>query len=528
MKKRFLSVLAFALAICMILLTLTACLGDTNEEGGSPETGSPETGSPETGNPEDGGNPPAAHTHDYTVQKASADYLATAASCTSKATYYYSCACGEAGTQTFEGGVTSCKYENGACKWCETPEPAETDGLLYSLVWNDEAYMVIGYEGTASEVYIPAMHDGKPVVQIRGRAFAENATITSVIIGDNVKYLNNEVFADCVNLRSVVIGRSITEIDERAFAWCESLESVILPDALTVIDESAFWMCSSLASVRIPYGVTTIGEEAFGRCDSLVSVRIPGSVTSIGKKAFSWCLALQSIEVDAHNAHYSSLQGNLYNKDQTTLLQYAMGKTETDFTIPDSVTTIGYYAFAYCENIVNLVIPNSVTKVEYYAFGEVGGLQYNVKDGLCYLGNAENPYLFLACAENKSITTAVVDKNCRFINDFAFDFCTKLTTVTFEQGSKLTSIGSCAFFYCDALEGIEIPTGVTHLNAPFYACPVLERITFVDAENWYITDDYDDFEARTGGTAFNVTDGAANVTSFLETYQFHYWYRKTA
>lgn len=531
MKRTFFSILACALSCCMLMLMFAACSkdnnGNNNGNNNDGTTNDIETTSSSDNN--DNGNvvvPPAHTTHEYNKQKPYANRIAVQATCTTPATYYYSCSCGEVGTQTFEwGDAVSCKFENGACKWCGKAEPAETEGLIFSPIKNGEEYTVTGYEGTATEVYIPSTHNGKPVTSISSYGFRKNKAITSVIVGDNVTHIYNDIFSECTSLKTVVLGRSVTNLGEFAFAWCEALESVEMPDTLTSIANSAFWMCSNLKSVKIPYGVTNIEESAFGRCDSLTTVLIPDSVTTIGKKAFSWCLKLENIEVDEDNPNYSSLDGNLYNRDKTTLIQYAMGKTNSDFAIPSSVTTIGYYSFAYCENIVNLEIPNSVTNVEFYAFGEVSGLKYNTKDGLCYLGNSDNPYLYLADTETATITTATIDDNCRFIGDFAFNFCMYLTEVNIGSNSKLTRIGHNAFFYCGAFESITIPTGVTKLDAPFYACTSLKNITFANTENWYITDVIDDFESKTGGTAVNVADSAANATNFLETYVYHYWYK---
>ncbi len=530
MKKKFLSVFSFLLSLCILMLAFAACTTDNKGDKGDniTTTGDGTSNGADSGSAGEGDNTGTlpTHTHEYNRQKPYADCVAEPATCTSKAMYYYSCSCGETGTQTFEyGEFASCKFENGACKWCGKGEPAATEGLIFTAIKNGEAYMLTGYEGTASEIYIPSTHNGKPVMRITAYVFEENTNVTSVIIGDNIMYIDSHAFADCVNLKSVIIGSNVTELGEYAFGWCEKLESVELPDTLTLIGKGAFWMCSSLPTVKIPYGVTHIGEDAFGRCDSLTSVKIPDSVTSIDRKAFSWCLTLENIEVDEDNANYSSLQGNLYNKNQTTLIQYAMGKTDSDFAIPSSVTTIGYYAFAYCENIVNLEIPNSVTDIAYYAFGEVSGMKYNTKDGLNYLGNAENPYLYLIGAESKAITVAAVDDNCKFIGDFAFSFCTTLTNVTFGEASKLKSIGNNAFFYCGSLTGITIPDSVTSIHSPFYACTNLSNITFKNTENWYNISSRDDFENGTEGTVVNVTDSAANATNFMDSYSGYYWYK---
>jgi hypothetical protein len=99
-------------------------------------------------------------------------------------------------------------------------------------------------------------------------------------------------------------------------------------------------------------------------------VVIPDSVTSIGWNAFENCTSLTSITVSANNTAYQSIDGNLYSKDGKTLVQYAIGKTDTSFTIPNSVTSIGHDAFAHCTKLTSVVIPDSVTSIGYRAFYE--------------------------------------------------------------------------------------------------------------------------------------------------------------
>ena len=488
MKKIVLIILAIVLAAGVTIATAVICanLGNDNDDigGADANNNGGDANDNNGGNTDNNGNG-QTHTHVYDEQNLSAAYVAEEATCQKAAKYYYSCDCGEKGNQTFEHGTASaCKFENGVCKWCGTAERAGTEGLIFTLTGNGQSYMLTGYEGSAKDVYIPSTHNGKPVVNVTSYSFEENEALESVTMGSNIKYIGSHAFANCINLKTVEVGCDVIEIGEYAFGWCKSLESVELPNSLTLIKDNAFWMCSALPEVTIPYSVTHIGKEAFARCDSLKSITIPAGVVSISKAAFYWCPSLESINVDENNPNYSSLDGNLYNKDGTTFLQYAIGKTDTAFAIPDSVTSIGYYAFAYCSNLVDLEIPNSVTFVDYYIFNEATGFKYNTKDGLNYLGNSENPYLYLVKAANKSITTAVIDDNCKFIGDFAFSFCTSLSEVVFGESSKLQSIGSSAFFYCDSLKTITIPSGVTRLDAPFYACTSLTNIVLENTEGW--------------------------------------------
>ncbi len=125
----------------------------------------------------------------------------------------------------------------------------------------------------------------------------------------------------------------------------------------------------------IIYGwpVTTIGDYAFfGRTD-LTNITIPSSVTNIGHEAFTWCSGLRAITVDPANAFYNSSNGVLFNKDQTTLVQYP-GGVGGSCTIPQSVTSIGDYAFEFCTSLTSITIPNNVTNIGTVAFYECSSL----------------------------------------------------------------------------------------------------------------------------------------------------------
>jgi uncharacterized repeat protein (TIGR02543 family) len=129
-----------------------------------------------------------------------------------------------------------------------------------------------------------------------------------------------------------------------------------------------FYNCSNLTSIILPNTLKTIEDDAFYGCDSLASVTIPASVTSIGNYAFSNCTSLAAINVDAANTAYSSFDGVLYNKDKTTLVTYLAGKGGNSFTIPNSVTSIGLYAFFSCSSLASVTIPSSVTSIGDWAF----------------------------------------------------------------------------------------------------------------------------------------------------------------
>ena len=237
--------------------------------------------------------------------------------------------------------------------------------------------------------------------------------------------------------------------------------SVIIPSIyngkpVTSISLFAFSGCSSLQSVNIPDSVTSIGSYAFNVCSSLTSVVIPDSVTFIGERAFSWCYSLASITVDENNQYYKSIDDNLYSKDRKTLIQYAIGKTDATFEIPDSVTSIGDYAFSGCSGLTSVVIPDSVTSISLFAFHGCSSLtSVVIPDSVTSIGERA----FSGCS---GLTSVVIPDSVTSIGDYAFANCSSLTNVVI--GNGVTSIGELAFSWCSSLTSVVISGSVTFIG----------------------------------------------------------------
>ena len=193
--------------------------------------------------------------------------------------------------------------------------------------------------------------------------------IESIIIGNGAATIGDKAFNSCESLIRVTLPDSITIIGDYAFYSCRTLTDITIPGSVTTIGAWAFCGCESLTSITIPNSITIIGDDAFCGCTSLTSATIPDSVTTIGNNLFFGCISLTSITVDTDNQYYSSdSYGVLYNKNKTELIQYPAGNERISFIIPDSVTTIGGYAFICFTSLTSVTIPNSVTTIEDYAF----------------------------------------------------------------------------------------------------------------------------------------------------------------
>ena len=303
---------------------------------------------------------------------------------------------------------------------------------------------------TTGAIMIPSTLGGYPVTSIGECALFNCTGLTSVTIPSSVTNIGEYAFCFCSGLTNVTIPSSVTSIGEHAFYQCPALTSVTIPNGVTSIGDSAFSYCSALTSVTIsssvtsigkhvfyscrgltrvtiPDGVTSIGEGAFYSCSSLASVTIPSSVTSIGDRAFCDCSSLveviylgnsDDIDFGSHvfegTPYYASIPFE-FRIDSNGVLTGFLGPCPESMVIPDSVTSIGEYAFLNCFDLKSVTIPDSVTSIG---------------------GSA-----FRSCS---SLTSVTIPNSVTSIGGWAFYYCSSLVEVIF-NGDAPTTIGYNAF-----------------------------------------------------------------------------------
>ena len=269
-------------------------------------------------------------------------------------------------------------------------------------------------------------------------------------------------------LESVPMSSYYYNYYNNSFYECRNLESIILPNILQTIGANSFSFCSNLTSISIPKGVTNIGEEAFYDCYNLTSITIPDSVTSIGKSAFSSC----------YNLDYLLYEGTLEQWCMIDILSpgwsnvdfYINNISQSNITIPDSITSIGDYAFYGCFALTSITIPDSVTSIGNYAFYGCSSLtSITIPDNVTSIGD----YTFNGCS---SLTSITIPANVTSIGNYAFSVCSDLTSLTIP--ANVTSIGDYAFSNCSSLTSLTIPDSVTSIGDNIFdRCITLKEIT---------------------------------------------------
>ena len=241
--------------------------------------------------------------------------------------------------------------------------------------------------------------------------------------------------------------------------------------------------------------VTSIGENAFVGYGNLEKVTIPDSMINIDQTAFMYC----------HKIKYNQYDNGLYlgNEDNPFVLFVKATSNEiTSCIIHDQTLAICDNAFQLCSEISDITVPDSLTSIGKFAFN-IQKEAYNEFDNAYYIGNDNNPFVVLIRAKDESITSCIINEKTKFIYDDAFAYCHDLQNVTIPDsviaicdgsfrycyaitemtvGKNVTSIGEDAFSGCEFLERITVPSSVTKIGNNALDSASLKQI-IVDNEN---------------------------------------------
>ncbi len=238
---------------------------------------------------------------------------------------------------------------------------------------------------------------------------------------DGVESIPNNAFQEYNKVIShIIIGDSVKHIGEYAFSHA-SVKNVIIKGAKTIGDYAFYWGDENLISVTLNEGLESIGNNAFQTCKTITDIIIPNSVKTIGKYAFGICFGLKTIKLGS------------------------------------GLTQIGEFAFYNCSNLLGIEIPDSVLTIGNSAFNSCEKLStVKIGTGLSKISDA----MFRYC---EALTSITLPNNITVIENNAFSYCTSLTSITLSE--NLTTLGSLVFNNCTKLTNVVLPKSVTTMDS---------------------------------------------------------------
>ena len=452
------------------------------------------------------------HVHDFIP-------YVTPATCTKAGITIYRCECGAEYDTIIN--VLPHTYTNGVCS-CGNIENIEA--LLEYTLSEDETYYILSGHRipdvspiyTTYSLVIPSTYNGLPVQEIAAYALDDCNSINAIVIPDSVITIGRMAFAYCQLLREVTIGKGVECIGEDAFELGQRIENFTvseentaykaidgslytkdgktlikykagsentvfeIPEWVTTISDYALSHCWNLESISFPSSLTTIPYYTVSSCPNLKFISISANTTQIEARAFVNCPSLMEIFVASENPAYQSIDGSLYTKDGTILLQYTVGKEKNTFVIPDGVVTIEQGACSYSKTLTTVVIPNSVTTIapsafihsinlnDIYISKNITSIDTSSFYNTGYYNNEsnwENEVLYLdryLLDAKQSIAGAyTVKEGTHMLADDAFNSCKELTEITINA----PIIGENAFLGCDKLQKVVLGDEVTTVRA---------------------------------------------------------------
>lgn len=317
------------------------------------------------------------------------------------------------------------------------------------------------------------------VIEINREAFANQQELTGVIIPKTVELICYRAFQADRNLQNVVFNPEgkLSTIEFEAFQTCVSLTSISFPKSLKIIEDGVFsrsglktinWGeievlgngvftgCDNLLDLELPNTLKSIGTNCFWGLGKLKSVSFGESIESIGQWAFLDCQQLENIKFNGNNLKEIGIEA------------FRGCWMLNNVKLPQSLTTMGRGAFRYCVSLTNIDLGGSLTSIEGYSFEQTSLEKLTIPNSVKSIGT----YAFLECTE---LSDVQFGNGVSSIGQGAFEDCKSLTEL--EIPEPLQSIGVTAFANCDNLQLVSIPRTVSNISdMAFLGCSSLANL----------------------------------------------------
>ena len=277
------------------------------------------------------------------------------------------------------------------------------------------------------------------VTTVGKEAFSGCTELTSYTFSNNSRLttIGESCFSDCVKLKSAELPEGLTKLYRRTFNQCKELKSIIIPDSVTEIEEHVFNDCNTMTSATISSTslLTKIGTQTFMDCWELKSIFIPNTVQIIDTAAFNTCKAMTAVTI------------------------------ENTASEPSVLKTIGTRAFRVCGELQKIEIPKTVESINseaFYGCGKMSAVTFENNSVLETIG--DDSFRYCTCIKSLKIpkTVKTIGSNAfgQILKTDPTQYITSLTSLTFDSGSVLETIGGGAFKYSSGLTSVAIPNTV--------------------------------------------------------------------